>query len=99
VTSQPNLFFRQDTLFGACQGLADDLGINALWLRVPLAASILYDPRIAFGIYAVLCVAVFAARKIWPAKPVAVETEQAASETAPVAVSENDEQRELALAA
>ena len=26
MTSQPNLFFRHDTLFGACQGFADDLG-------------------------------------------------------------------------
>lgn len=99
MTSKPNLFFRQDTLFGACQGLADDLGINALWLRVPLASIILYGPEIALGIYAVLCVAVFTTRKIWPAKPAAVEAEQLGSEPAPVEVSATDEQRELALAA
>jgi len=105
VTSQANLFFRQDTLFGACQGLADDLGINALWLRVPLAASILYDPAVAAGIYAVLCVVVFATRMIWPVKAAKIATAAAVPAAAEVeaapaaAVAADNEQRELAHAA
>lgn len=99
MTTKPNLFFRQDTLFGACQGLADDLGINALWLRVPLAASILYDPKIAVGIYAVLCVVVFATRMIWPTKSATVAVAQAEVAPAPVPMVADNEQRELAQAA
>jgi phage shock protein PspC (stress-responsive transcriptional regulator) len=100
VTDKPNLFLRQDTLLGACQGIADDLGIDALWLRVPLATSILFDPRIAFGAYALMCVLVFATRMIWPVKTKAVVASKVAAETeaAPVAVADN-EQRELAQAA
>ena len=30
MKSQPNLFFRPDTIFGACKGAADDLGIDPL---------------------------------------------------------------------
>ena len=99
MTSQPNLFFRHDTLFGACQGIADDLGINALWLRVPLSASILFNYKIALGAYALMCVLVFATRMLWPVKTVAaVEAPAEAIEAAPAVVAEN-EQRELAHAA
>jgi len=98
MTTQPNLFLRADTLFGACQGLADDIGINALWLRVPLAATILYDPLVAFGLYAALCVVVFATRMIWPVKPVAAPVETAVAQ--PTAANRADnEQREFAQAA
>ena len=99
MTSQPNLFFRHDTLFGACQGIADDLGINALWLRVPLSASILFNYKIALGAYALMCVLVFATRVLWPVKTVdAAEAEAEVVEAAPAAVADN-EQRELAHAA
>ena len=99
MTSKANLFFRHDTLFGACQGIADDLGINALWLRVPLSASILFNYKIALGAYALMCLLVFATRMVWPVKTVApVEAEAKTVEAAPVAVAEN-EQRELAHAA
>ncbi|WP_114226833.1 MULTISPECIES: PspC domain-containing protein [Sphingomonas] len=98
TTTKGNLFLRQDTLFGACQGLADDFGISALWLRIPLAATILYSPEIAFGTYAFLCALVLVTRKVWPVKSVAVETPATAVEAAPV-LSADNEQRELAQAA
>jgi phage shock protein PspC (stress-responsive transcriptional regulator) len=99
VTSQPNLFFRHDTLFGACQGFADDLGINALWLRVPLSASILFNYKIALGAYALMCVLVFATRMIWPVKTVQAEAEPVEAQAAPLSVQADNEQRELAHAA
>ena len=99
MTTQPNLFLRQDTLFGACQGLADDLGINALWLRIPLAASILYDPKVALGTYAFLCALVFVTRMVWPVKPAAVKAPAISVAAAPATVVADNEQRELAQAA
>lgn len=95
--TQPNIFLRSDTLFGACQGLADDLGINPLWIRVPLASVILFSPTAAFAAYAVLCVLVFGTRLLFPAKTVATE-----AQAVPVVTSEPqpaNEQRELAEAA
>jgi phage shock protein PspC (stress-responsive transcriptional regulator) len=99
VTSKPNLFFRHDTLFGACQGIADDLGINALWLRVPLSASILFNYKIALGAYALMCVLVFATRMIWSVKAVQAETEPVEAQAAPPSAHADNEQRELAHAA
>lgn len=98
MTSKPNLFFRRDTLFGACQGVGDDLGINPLWLRLPLAATILYSPTLAFGLYALLCVGVFATRMIWPVKTATVQPPAAVADAAPTVAADN-EQRELAQAA
>ncbi|MCW3796641.1 PspC domain-containing protein [Sphingomonas sp. BN140010] len=88
MKSQPNLFFRPDTIFGACKGAADDLGINPLLLRIPLASLILISPELALGIYAALCVVVLAGRLLFPvrkaeiavAAPVAVEPVEAANE-------------------
>ena len=54
MTTKPNLFFRPDTIFGACQAIADDLGISPLFIRVPLASMILFSPKLAFGLYAML---------------------------------------------
>lgn len=97
--TKPNLFLRRDTLFGACQGVADDLGISALWIRVPLAATILYDPKLAIGIYAVLCVVVFATRLIWPAKTTAVPAAPVAAPAVAAPATAHNEQREFAEAA
>jgi len=98
VTSKPNLLFRHDALFGACQGFADDLGIDALWVRVPLSASILFDPKIAVGAYAILCVLVFATRMIWPVKTVRAKMPVEA-QAAPLSAQADNEQVELAHAA
>ena len=98
MKSQRNLFFRPDTIFGACKGAADDLGINPLFLRIPLASLILINPRLALGIYAALCGVVLARRMLFPvrkAEVVMAAPIQAAA--APVAVA--NEERELAEAA
>lgn len=96
MTTQPNLFLRNDTIFGACQGLADDLGIDPLWIRVPLASLILFSPAVAFGLYAALCLAVLASRLLFPPrKAVAVP----ASDVPAAADEPANEQRELAAAA
>jgi phage shock protein PspC (stress-responsive transcriptional regulator) len=98
MKSQPNLFFRPDTIFGACKGAADDLGINPLFLRIPLASLILISPELALGIYAALCVVVFASRMLFPVRTVEAAV-AAPVEAAPVTAEAANEERELAAAA
>ena len=48
--TQPNLFTRDDTFFGVCEGLGEDLGINANWLRLGIAGGIFFAPvQVAVG--------------------------------------------------
>jgi phage shock protein PspC (stress-responsive transcriptional regulator) len=63
---QTNLFLRNDTLFGVCEGLGEEFGINANWLRVPFAAGVLWNPMAIIGIYLALGAALALARWIYP---------------------------------
>ena len=66
MTSNGNLFLRNDTIFGVCEGLGQDLGINPNFLRVPLAAGIIFAPVQVIGVYAVLGLVVLATRFFFP---------------------------------
>jgi phage shock protein C len=50
--SKPNLFARDDTFFGVCEGLGEDLGFHPNFLRVTLAVVLLWNPVLALGAYA-----------------------------------------------
>jgi len=65
-TAQPNLFTRDDTFFGVCQGLGEDLGFHPNLLRIPLATLLLWNPAVVLGLYLLLGAAVAAARWISP---------------------------------
>ena len=103
MTTKPNLFFRPDTILGACQGVADDLGISPLFIRVPLASMILFSPKLAFGMYAALCVVVLASRMLFPARKAVSSEVVAPAVAAPIVaaapVEVANEQREFAAAA
>ncbi len=60
TASQPNLFTREDTIFGVCEGIGQDFGFNAQYLRIALAGLIFWNPLAAIGSYAALGVAVLA---------------------------------------
>ena len=64
-----NLFLRHDTIFGVCQGLGEEFGFNANFLRVPFAAGILWNPLVVFGTYLALGAALAFARWMYP-KPI-----------------------------
>jgi len=98
MKSQRNLFFRPDTIFGACQGMADDLGISPLFIRIPLASLILVSPELALGIYAALCVVVLASRMLFPVRKAEVAVAAPAAVVAAPVEAANEE-RELAAAA
>jgi len=61
---------RVHTIFGVCEGLGEDFGFNPIFLRVPLAAMVLWSPLIAIGAYFGLGAVVLASRLLFPhAKP------------------------------
>lgn len=67
----PNLFRRQDTLFGTFEGIGQDFGINPLWLRLGFVVPLFFFPAATLLAYLGLSVAVFAARWFFPDKAIA----------------------------
>lgn len=85
--ARPNLFLRNDTMFGVCQGIGEDFGFNPNWLRIALALAMFAAPVGAVVAYFALGVVVLASRLIAPvpkakAEPVA-EAEAIAVEVMP----------------
>ena len=90
---QTNLFTRDDTFFGVCQGLGEDLGISGNWFRLALALGLFFSPLGTIAAYAAAGVLVFAIRWLAPV-PAARALEQPAQATAA-----RTEKAELPLAA
>ena len=82
--NQVALPLRSHTILGVCEAIGEDFGINPLFLRVPLAASVLYSPLWAVGVYLGLGLVVLASRLLFPApkatKPQAATVKQPAEE-------------------
>jgi phage shock protein PspC (stress-responsive transcriptional regulator) len=94
---QPALPLRNDTILGVCQGIGEEFGFHANWLRVPIAALVIFNWMAAFGIYFALGLALLAARLIYPRRVAAVPAAAAAKEN--VAVSADNSEQELSAAA
>ncbi|MBW4331096.1 PspC domain-containing protein [Stakelama sp. CBK3Z-3] len=60
------LFRRPDTLFGVCEGIGQEFGFNANWLRIALAVAMIWNPEVVLAAYLVMGIAVYAARLIVP---------------------------------
>lgn len=76
--AQENLLTRDDTFFGICQGLGEDLGFNPQWLRIALAIGSFFDPLAVIALYAALGAVVAVARFTFPipaapAEPLALD--------------------------
>jgi phage shock protein C len=91
--NQVALPLRSHTILGVCEAIGEDFGFNPTYLRVPLAASVIYSPMIAIGVYFALGAVVLASRLLFPRK--AAVTSEAAAIEPTVA----NEQREYAEAA
>ncbi len=61
-----HLFDRPDTFFGVCEGLGQDLGFNANYLRVLLGVAVLWNPVVVITAYVVLGLVVALARWCYP---------------------------------
>ena len=72
---------RSHTILGVCEAIGEDFGFNPIFLRIPLAASVIWDPKIAFGTYFALGAVVLLSRLLFPSPKgeAPVERQQAES--------------------
>lgn len=92
--NQVALPLRSHTILGVCEAVGEDFGFNPTFLRVPLAAIVLYSPMLAIGAYLALGAVVLLSRLLFPnPKPAA------ASEPHTVSLQEQEQEPELPLAA
>ena len=64
--NQVALPLRSYTILGVCEAIGEDFGFNPMFLRIPLAASVLYSLQWAVGIYFALGLVVLASRLLFP---------------------------------
>jgi phage shock protein C len=93
-----NLFTRDDTFFGICEALGQDLGFNANLLRVALGVAVLWNPVVVLSVYAGLGVLVAVSRFAFPDRRAKV-TQPDRPHIEAVAEAEKAYEPELALAA
>jgi phage shock protein C len=62
--SQGNLFTRDDTFLGVCEGLGQDLRINPNLIRVAFAVGVYLNPVAAVAVYFGLGILVLATRML-----------------------------------
>jgi phage shock protein C len=99
-TAPANLLTRDDTLFGICQGLGEDLGISPDYIRVTLAVLLLWNPPAVVAAYAAIGVIVLTTRLLIPARRKGATAQPvAAAPTVSAAPVEEFEEERLPLAA
>jgi phage shock protein PspC (stress-responsive transcriptional regulator) len=64
--NQVALPLRSHTILGVCEAIGEDFGFNPTFLRIPLAATVLYSATYAIGAYLALGLAVLASRLLFP---------------------------------
>jgi phage shock protein PspC (stress-responsive transcriptional regulator) len=90
--NQVALPLRSHTILGVCEAIGEDFGFNPVFLRIPLAASVIWNPMIAIGTYFALGAVVLVSRLVFP-KPKATAAAAEAPEPA------HEEEQELRKAA
>jgi phage shock protein PspC (stress-responsive transcriptional regulator) len=89
--NQVALPLRPHTILGVCEGLGEDFGFNPIFLRIPLAASVIWNPLIAIGTYFALGLVVLVSRLVFPKAKAST-----AADAAPEIVHEEQELRKAA---
>ena len=64
--NQVALPLRSHTILGVCEAIGEDFGFNPTFLRVPLAASVLYSPMWSLIAYFALGAIVLGSRLLFP---------------------------------
>ena len=67
-TDSTPLPLRVHTILGVCEALGEDFGIDPMWFRIPLAASVLVSPLWAVVAYLALGLVVLGSRLLFPAR-------------------------------
>jgi phage shock protein PspC (stress-responsive transcriptional regulator) len=89
--NQIALPLRSYTILGVCQAIGEDFGFNPTFLRIPLAASVLYSPMWSIVAYFTLGAIVLGSRLLFPkAKPAGSVTQV---EEAPAVIVEREWQK------
>jgi phage shock protein C len=73
---------RSHTILGVCEAIGEDFGFNPVLLRIPLAASVIWQPLFALGVYFALGAVVLASRLLFPARKSAPAQVQPQAEAA-----------------
>lgn len=98
MTAHRNLFLREDTMLGVCQGLGEEFGFNPTWLRLAFACGVLWNPLAMIGSYLALGAVFALARWLYPvaAAEAAVAAPHLTAAQAPVEAVRGADQRRLA---
>lgn len=94
-TPRPNLLARDDTFFGVCEGLGEDLRISANLLRLGFGLALFVNPVATVAAYLCLGVIVMTARFAFPPR----DTASASEPISPPAAGNDQDWIELAEAA
>jgi phage shock protein PspC (stress-responsive transcriptional regulator) len=103
-SNRGNLFTRDDTFFGVCEGLGEDLGISGNWLRLAFTGLLFWNLPIALAAYAAAGTLVLVTRLLVPnprlraVAPSAVE-DATPAEQQPVAAAQDVDPAPVPLAA
>ena len=84
---QPSPLTREDTILGVCEAMGEDFGFNPIYLRIAFCPLLLWNPLMAFGVYAALGTVVLVSRLLVPerrAAPAQAEAVEAPAMAAPV---------------
>ena len=84
--NQVALPLRSHTILGVCEAIGEDFGFNPIFLRIPLAASVIWNPMIAFGTYFALGAVVLVSRLLFPK----AKASAAAAKAPAVAIEERE---------
>ena len=94
-----NVFTRDDTFFGVCQAIGEDLGFSPNWLRAVFGVMLIYSPVATIGAYLALGIVVMALRWLVPNPRAAKVAGEPAGVAVEAAVEAGEELVPLAQAA
>jgi phage shock protein PspC (stress-responsive transcriptional regulator) len=95
MQNQGNLFTRDDTFFGVCQGAGEDFGVPPTLVRIGFGFMIFWNPLAAAASYAALGLAVMLARFLFPV-PAAAASDAPAAAPAQTAARATDAETVMA---
>ena len=98
--SQSSVFARDDTFFGVCEALGEDLGFNPIYLRITFAVFLLWKPVEVIVAYVIAGLVVGLTRWLFPNPRTAAAPEWTAeAQSATDHQPQNDEAEAMAVAA
>ena len=89
-TAKPNLFTRDDTFLGICQGLGEDLRVNPDLFRVAIIPALFFFPLQTLAAYFGAGVVVFLSRLIFPVRGRRAKTGGKVHVAKPASVAERE---------